>query len=347
MIAGVSALSFVLVMARMTGLARSQAILARRESALREFGGRLVAATELDDVLGAAVVAVEAMIGSSARACLLAEIGGSTERVIVSEPTSFQGLHAMVDDQYPLARDAVRFTEAFPTRVRMGDRWSSILVSERGAQRYRILVSHDGPLTLDVVSILDAVAAQLVVAIERVELAADLYQRRGEARFRSLIQNASDVIVVAQPDLPWTSVAPSIEVVLGYERQVVETLDVSKLLHPDDASQALVLVETMLRGSRSGPIRTEWRLRHADGRWIPMEVIASDLSNDPAVKGVVLTLRDVSDRRLLEEELLHRAFHDSLTDLPNRASVQRPRRSGTESDATPRDVSVGVADRRR
>ena len=81
MIAGVSALSFVLVMARLTGLARAQAILARRESALREFGGRLVAATELNDVLDAAVVAVEAMIGESARACLLVEVGGSTERV--------------------------------------------------------------------------------------------------------------------------------------------------------------------------------------------------------------------------------------------------------------------------
>jgi PAS domain S-box-containing protein len=157
-------------------------------------------------------------------------------------------------------------------------------------------------------SILDAVAAQLVVAIERIELAAALNQRRGEARFRSLIQNASDVIVVAQPDLPWTSVAASFEAVLGYKQDVTDTPDVAKLLHPDDASQALVLVETMLRGSRTGPIRTEWCLRHADGRWIPMEVIASDLSKDPEVKGVVLTLRDVSDRRLLEEELLHRAF---------------------------------------
>jgi diguanylate cyclase (GGDEF)-like protein/PAS domain S-box-containing protein len=204
-------------------------------------------------------------------------------------------------------------------------------------QRYRILVSHDGPLALDVMSILDAVAAQLVVAIERIELAAALNQRRGEARFRSLIKNASDVIVVAQPDLPWTSVAASFEAVLGYKQDVTDTPDVAKLLHPDDASQALVLVETMLRGSRTGPIRTEWCLRHADGRWIPMEVIASDLSKDPEVKGVVLTLRDVSDRRLLEEELLHRAFHDSLTELPNRAlfddrvdqALSRMQRRGT------------------
>ena len=72
-----------------------------------------------------------------------------------------------------------------PAGVRLGDRWSSIPLSERSGGHHRILVSHEGPLPLDVVSILDAVAAQLVVAVERVELAADLHQRRGEARFRA------------------------------------------------------------------------------------------------------------------------------------------------------------------
>ena len=91
MIAGVTVLSFVLVMARLTGLARAQAVLARREHALREFGGRLVAATGLDEVRAAAVVAVNAMIGDSARACLLTELDGSIERVITSEPTGFEG----------------------------------------------------------------------------------------------------------------------------------------------------------------------------------------------------------------------------------------------------------------
>ncbi len=319
MIVGVTALSCVLVMARLTGLARTQAILAHRQFALREFGGRLVAATELNDVFGAAAAAVEEMVGASTKACLLTETGGPSERVIASEPPGLQGLRVLVDHANPLAPTSVRFIEAIPPDVELGDRWSSILVSEQGAKRYRILVSHEGPLPLEVASILDSIAAQLVVAIERVELASDLHKRRGEARFRSLIQNASDVIVVAQPDLPWTAVTPSIGAILGYKPDAIESLDVADLLHPEDSSQALVLVETMMHGSRSGPIRTEWRLRHADGRWVPMEVIASDLSNDPEIRGVVLTLRDVSERRLLEEELLHRAFHDGLTDLANRA----------------------------
>jgi diguanylate cyclase (GGDEF)-like protein/PAS domain S-box-containing protein len=316
MIAAVTAVEFVLVMARMTGLARAQAVLARREHALRDFGERLVAATELDEVRGAAMAAVDAMIGASAKACLLTQLEGSTERVILSLPIGFDGLEVVVEGANQLAPAKVRFI-GVPSMA-LAERWSLIGVSERTGRRYRILISHDRPLPLDVVAILDAVAAQFVIALERVELVADRHQRRGAARFRSLIQNASDVIVVAQAGAPWTSETPSIEKVLGYSREVVETLDVGRLIHPDDASQAMVLVEAMLSGSRSGPIRTEWRLLHADGRWLQMEVIANDLSRDPDVGGVVLTLRDVSDRRLLEEEIRHRAFHDSLTDLANR-----------------------------
>jgi diguanylate cyclase (GGDEF)-like protein/PAS domain S-box-containing protein len=335
MIAAASALSVVLVMARLTGLARSQEVLARREHVLREFGERLVATTDRDEVLASAVRAVDAMIGDPARACLLTEIDGSDERVVVSQPLGFEGLHVIVDDAQPRAR--ARFIEVPPPDVRLADRWRSVPFSEQTGRRYRILVSHDGSLALDVVAILDAVAAQLVIALERVDLVAALHQRRGEARFRSLIQNASDVIVVAQPRRPWTSETPSIEVVLGYTRQVVETLDVAKLLHHEDYSQASVLVETILSGKRAGPIRTEWRLRHSDGRWLQMEVIANDLSGDPDVGGVVLTLRDVTDRRLLEEELRHRAFYDSLTDLANRVlfndrvdqALHRMQRQGT------------------
>jgi diguanylate cyclase (GGDEF)-like protein/PAS domain S-box-containing protein len=180
------------------------------------------------------------------------------------------------------------------------------------------LISHDDPLPLDVAAILDSVATQLVIAVERVELASDLHQRRAEQRFRSLIENASDVIVVARPGQAWRSETPSLAAVLGYAANDGEPLDISGLIHDDDVSQALALVEAMLSGARSGPIRSEWRLRHADGRWLQMEVIANDLSHAPDVGGVVLTIRDVSERKLLEEELRHQAFHDGLTDLANR-----------------------------
>jgi diguanylate cyclase (GGDEF)-like protein len=63
----------------------------------------------------------------------------------------------------------------------------------------------------------------------------------------------------------------------------------------------------------------EWRFRQSDGSWLHAEILATNLLRDPSVKGVVLNTRDVSERRRLEEQLTHQAFHDPLTGLANRA----------------------------
>ena len=63
----------------------------------------------------------------------------------------------------------------------------------------------------------------------------------------------------------------------------------------------------------------EWRFRQTDGSWLHAEILATNLLHDPTVKGVVLNTRDVSERRRLEEQLTHQAFHDPLTGLANRA----------------------------
>jgi diguanylate cyclase (GGDEF)-like protein len=68
-------------------------------------------------------------------------------------------------------------------------------------------------------------------------------------------------------------------------------------------------------GSVSGG---EVRMRHADGRWRWIELVGTNLMSDPDVRGIVLNCRDVTDRRTLEEQLRHQAFHDPLTNLANR-----------------------------
>jgi predicted signal transduction protein with EAL and GGDEF domain len=61
-----------------------------------------------------------------------------------------------------------------------------------------------------------------------------------------------------------------------------------------------------------------FRLAAVDGGWVDVEVVASNLLGDPSVGGVVLTARDVSERKVLEQQLVHQAFHDALTGLANR-----------------------------
>jgi diguanylate cyclase (GGDEF)-like protein len=77
-----------------------------------------------------------------------------------------------------------------------------------------------------------------------------------------------------------------------------------------------------MSGHRDGAdsaVMVEWRVRHRDGSWRQFEVVNASLLDDEAVRGIVATLRDVTERRALERELEHQAFHDRLTGLANRA----------------------------
>jgi diguanylate cyclase (GGDEF)-like protein len=93
---------------------------------------------------------------------------------------------------------------------------------------------------------------------------------------------------------------------------------VSELLHPDDRERAATFFRTAAQSPGvTGPV--EWRFRQLDGSWMHAEILATNLLQDSSVRGVVLNTRDVSERRRLEEQLTHQAFHDPLTGLANRA----------------------------
>ncbi len=158
---------------------------------------------------------------------------------------------------------------------------------------------------------IETVAAQAALAIETADLTESLHARAGEERFRSLVQNASDVIAVVDPGGIIRFVTRSITRMLGYEPGDLEGSSIARLLHPRDAARGpSVLVDGGL---------VDWRLRRADGAYRHAEVVVADLRDDPNVAGIVLTMRDVTERRELESRLAHQAFHDTLTGLANRA----------------------------
>ncbi len=150
-------------------------------------------------------------------------------------------------------------------------------------------------------------------------LAEDL--SRSEARFRSLVQNASDVIIVVDGDGTITYESPAAKRVLGYTPE--ERIGTSALafVHPDDAERTGEILS--LVRDRTGEFRTlEFRMCHADGDWRWVEVTATNLLDDPSVMGIVGNYRDITERKALEDQLAHQASHDSLTDLANRTLFQ-------------------------
>ena len=147
-------------------------------------------------------------------------------------------------------------------------------------------------------------------------LADDLRQR--EARFRSLVQNSSDVVVVVTPDGLVSYESDGVRRVLGHEPAEAIGRRFDEQVHPEEVGWLRSLLAG-LAGARGAEQTTELRLRHADGSWRWVEAIGQNLVDEPAVGGVVLNFRDVTDRKHLEAQLQHEAFHDPLTGLANRA----------------------------
>jgi PAS domain S-box-containing protein len=164
----------------------------------------------------------------------------------------------------------------------------------------RVLLGEREHLTLFVVS--SAAMAALLVLRQVLELRENslLYasQLAGEARFRSLVQNASDVLLVVDAGPRVSYVGPSAGRILG-EGALAPGRRATDVLEGPGVEELLPREGT---GPRS-PVVREARLRAADGRWREVEVAATDMRDDPAVAGVVLNCRDVTERREIEERL--------------------------------------------
>ena len=126
--------------------------------------------------------------------------------------------------------------------------------------------------------------------------------RRSEARWRSLVQHASDVIVVLEPNGAMRYESSSVTRVLGYSPEELVGTDPFSLIHPDDLARAQDLFGEVQREA-GGSVTGEVRARHKDGSWRWLEAIGTNLLADPDVGGIVVNYRDVTDRKQAEQAL--------------------------------------------
>lgn len=149
---------------------------------------------------------------------------------------------------------------------------------------------------------------------------AEASMRSSEERFRSLVQNSSDTILVMSHEGIIRYASPSTTTLLGVSPDEVLGRPAVDLVYPDDQERVgAELVSRLLDTSVTDPI--EVRLSHADGSWRYAEVILSDLRDQPSVGGFVGNLRDITERKEAEELLAHQALHDPLTLLANRTLI--------------------------
>ena len=127
---------------------------------------------------------------------------------------------------------------------------------------------------------------------------------QSEARFRALVQHSSDLVVVLDADMRLSYVSPAAKRLLGTPPERLVGRDVFAIVHPDDREAARERISSDLRHAQVDEARLEVRLRHADGHFVFVEGVGSDLSADPAVGGVVVNLRDVTERKRAQAVLV-------------------------------------------
>ncbi|RFU18980.1 EAL domain-containing protein [Geodermatophilus marinus] len=142
--------------------------------------------------------------------------------------------------------------------------------------------------------------------------------RASAERFTALVQHSTDLVTVVDRTGVVQYQSPSSRRVLGYEPEDLVGRDLTELM---DAAEAEALLAVLARSAggadRLQSFHSTWR--NAGGGERRMEITVTDLLDDPAVGGLVLNTRDVTERVELEQQLTTQAFTDALTGLPNRA----------------------------
>ncbi|MGB7210997.1 MAG: response regulator [Gemmatimonadales bacterium] len=140
---------------------------------------------------------------------------------------------------------------------------------------------------------------------------------RSEARFRALIENSSDAVIIAGADQVVRYASPAISSIIGIAPVEYVGRRAFQSVHPDDATTAVTIFRDLDRYP-GGIVRRELRMQHRNGSWRLVDIVGSNRMTDPAIEGMVAHLRDITDQRHAERERVEadRRYRDLTESAP-------------------------------
>ena len=191
---------------------------------------------------------------------------------------------------------------------------------------YALLVLHKGSFgdPAGVIAWVVCIAAGLLFARQAIATALNvavqtgLATRSAEARFNALIRNTADVIAIVDGDGTVSYVTPTAERIFGFAAHDLIGQRLDELVDFDDRARLReFLARDLAQPGASGAV--EARVPRGEERQRVVEIHGTNLEAEPAIGGRLLNLRDMTDRKGVEEQLKRMALHDSLTLLANRS----------------------------
>jgi diguanylate cyclase (GGDEF)-like protein/PAS domain S-box-containing protein len=318
-VAGLSALTFLLVLARLAGIVATHRQAIARERGLRQASAALVSAADPDEVGEAVRKAVAQLLPADVphRVVMAMAITGLEEEQTEAAAAQADEDRATGTAARVVPTRSVDWAVAVRlTQFNMVLRCPMVL-QDRPTGDPLVGVLHVGAPAWALLSLqhaMEVLASQVALALERIALSEEVNRRNSEAYFRTLVLNTADVILILDDEDRIRYASPSARHVLGGDPVGIELADI---MHPVDRSR-LVEVLNKVRAGNTNQDGLDFRALGRRREAVMLEMRCRDLRDDATVSGIVVTLSDVTERRQLERELTHQAFHDSLTGLANR-----------------------------
>jgi diguanylate cyclase (GGDEF)-like protein/PAS domain S-box-containing protein len=317
-IAVVSAVLVALAMSRMSYVAAGLRRILVRERELRRACELLLSATDTETVTTVVHGAIARLLPPGTDHCVMlllpdddrdADSGAPATAVIVEDTGN---LPPEIADQLGGHELTLHCT------LSVGDRHAG-----------QLYVAADEKALVDLQQAIPVLAGQAGSMIDHIALNQEINRRDSEMYFRTLVLNAGDVILIVDDDGRLRYGSPSASGLFGTDDLTGTAL--ADLFTPGQRNDVARTIDEV-RADAKIDAAADWAVLGPGGEPAEVEVSIRNLRHEPSVNGIVLTLRDVTDRRRLQRELEERAYLDPLTGLGSRLRFQDDVERAAEAD---------------
>lgn len=314
-----SFITAVLVLVRIKMLVTVQERAVEVQRIQREANADLAAASSRHAMQRAGLKAAMRLIGGTEVRVAFAQVVEHDLRIVDavgSQATDAIGTSISLDrvpnqaarslaDRIPVRVDETEPIDLGPSSVTAGGVVSLFLapLAAQNALSGALVITTKRALPLTVLQSLETLASTLSLALESAALTEDLLRRRSERRFRALVDNSSDIVLVINEEGLITFASPASHRLLGLTEQAILGSHPARWLHAEDWPILAGVLDDSTPGTDSKNDTLEVRFQHVDGTYRWFELRSQDLTSDPEIEGIVVTAREVTDRKATEELL--------------------------------------------